>query len=144
MPEVTRDEIHALLARGIAAWRARDAATLTAMHAHNGVVASPTGGVLEGREEIQRVYRVWLAAFPDLTTHEDAELIDGDRAVQVLRFSGTHAGEFFGLPATGRHVDVTVAFVFTFRDGLIIEERRIYDFTGLLVQVGVLKAKPYV
>jgi len=139
---VTRDEIHALLARGIAAWRARDAATLTAMHAHNGVVASPTGGVLEGREEIQRVYRVWLAAFPDLTTHEDAELIDGDRAVQVLRFSGTHAGEFFGLPATGRHVEMTAAFVFTFRDGLVIEERRIYDFTGLLVQVGVLKAKP--
>jgi hypothetical protein len=33
--------------------------------------------------------------------------------------------------------------VFTFRDGLIIEERRIYDFTGLLVQVGVLKAKPH-
>ena len=144
MPGVTRDEIHALLARGLAAWKARDAAALAALHSPSSVVASPTGGVLEGREEIQRVYRVWLAAFPDLTTHEDAELIDGDRAVQVLRFSGTHAGEFFGLPATGRHVDVTVAFVFTFRDGLIIEERRIYDFTGLLVQVGVLKAKPYV
>jgi steroid delta-isomerase-like uncharacterized protein len=144
MPGVTRDEIHALLVRRMSAWRARDAAALAALHAHGGVVASPTGGVLEGREEIQRIYRVFLAAFPDLTTHEDAELIDGDRAVLIQRFSGTHAGEFFGLPATGRHVELTLAFVLTFRDGLITEERRIYDFTGLLVQVGVLKAKPVV
>ena len=141
---MTRDEIHALLVRRLAAWRARDAAALTSLHAHSGVVASPTCGVLEGREEIQRIYRVWLAAFPDLTTHEDAQLIDGDRAVVIQRFSGTHAGEFFGLPAIGRHVEVTLAFVLTFRDGLITEERRIYDFTGLLVQVGVLKAKPQI
>jgi predicted ester cyclase len=74
--------------------------------------------------------------------HEDAELVDGDRAVQILKFSGTHAGEFFGLPASGRRVEIVMACVLTFRDGLITEERRIYDFTGMLVQVGVLKAKP--
>ena len=142
MPGVTRDEIHALLVRRMSAWRARDAAALAALHAHSGVVASPTGGVLEGREEIQRIYRVFLAAFPDLTTQEDAELIDGDRAVMIQRFSGTHAGEFFGLPATGRHVEVMMACELILRDGFITEERRIYDFTGMLVQIGVLKAKP--
>jgi len=30
----------------------------------------------------------------------------------------------------------------TVADGFVVEERRIYDFTGVLVQVGVLKAKP--
>jgi predicted ester cyclase len=55
---------------------------------------------------------------------------------------GTHAGEFFGLPAAGRHVEVEVAQVMTIADGLIVTERRIYDFTGLLVQTGVLRAKP--
>jgi len=64
--------------------------------------------------------------------------------VQILRFAGTHAGEFFGLPATGRHVELTVACVLSLADNQIVEERRIYDFTGLLVQVGVLKAKPQV
>ena len=139
---MTRDDILALLVRRNAAWRARDAAALAAMHAHSGVVASPTGGVLEGRQEIERIYRIWLAAFPDLTTSEDAVIVDGNRAVQILRFAGTHAGEFFGLPATGRHVEVSVVCVLTLRDGFITEERRIYDFTGLLIQVGVLKAKP--
>ncbi len=105
-------------------------------------MASPTGGVLEGRAEIERVYTLLFSAFPDITTHEETSVIDGDRAVQILQFSGTHAGEFFGVSATHRHVEVTVACVMTLADDRIVEERRIYDFTGLLVQVGVLKAKP--
>jgi uncharacterized protein (TIGR02246 family) len=139
---VTRDEIDALLVRRDAAWKAHDAAALTALHDPAGVVVSPTGGVLEGRAEIERVYRLWFSAFPDITSNAETSLIDGDRAAQVLRFAGTHAGEFFGLAATGRHVEVTMACVLTFANRLIVEERRIYDFTGVLVQVGVLKAKP--
>lgn len=142
MRGVIRDEIVGLLSRRTAAWRARDAAALAAMHASTGIVVSPTGGVLEGRAEIERVYRLWFSAFPDIVTHVETSLVDGDRAVQILRFSGTHAGEFFGLAATGRHVDVTMACVLALADGHITEERRIYDFTGVLVQVGVLKAKP--
>jgi predicted ester cyclase len=142
MPRVTRDDILALLVRRTAAFKARDSATLASLHAQSGVVASPAGGVLEGREEIQRVYRTWFAVFPDITFHEDAQIVDGNRAVQILRFSGTHAGEFFGLPATGRHVEVMMACELILRDGFITEERRIYDFTGMLVQIGVLKAKP--
>jgi uncharacterized protein (TIGR02246 family) len=139
---VTRDQILAFLDRRNAAWAAHDARALAAMHAPEGSVASPTGGVLEGRDEIERIYRVWFSAFPDITAQQDDVLVDGDRAVQILRFTATHAGEFFGLPATGRRVEVLVASALTFAQDLIAEERRIYDFTGLLVQVGVLKAKP--
>jgi uncharacterized protein (TIGR02246 family) len=139
---MTRDEILALLARRAAAWRARDAAGLSATHTPDGVVASPSGGVLEGRAEIERVYTMLMTAFPDLVfNHEDA-LVDGNRAVQLARMSGTHAGDFFGLPPTGRHVEAEVVLLMTFAGGLVAEERRVYDFTGLLVQVGVLKAKP--
>jgi len=139
---VTREEMQALIVRRDAAWRARDPTTLASLHDAHGVVVSPTGGVLEGRAEIERVYRLWFSAFPDITTHADTSLIDGDRAVQILRFSGTHTGEFFGLAATGRHIEVTMACILTIADDRIVEERRIYDFTGVLVQVGVLKAKP--
>jgi|SRR5437763_10713016 len=139
---MTRDEILALLARRNAAWAALDASALAAMHAADGVVASPTGGALEGRDEIERVYRLWLSAFPDLKAEEDTVVVDGARAVQIFRMTGTHAGDFFGLAPTGRHVETIMASVLTFADGLIAEERRIYDFTGVLVQVGVLRAKP--
>jgi len=139
---MSRDEILALLQRRRDAWDARDAAALAATHAEKGVVISPTGGVLEGRDEIERVYRLWISAFTGITFSVDEVLIDGDRAVQIARLSGTHAGEFFGLAPTGRQVEVQVALVYRVADGAIVEERRIYDFTGVLVKVGVLKAKP--
>jgi hypothetical protein len=47
---MTRDEIFALFNRRELAWQARNAAALTADHAPDGVVVSPTGGVLEGLE----------------------------------------------------------------------------------------------
>lgn len=138
----TRETILALFARRDAAWRARDAAALAADHAPDGVVVSPTGGVLEGRAEIERIYRVWFSAFPDLTFTTEDLLIDDDRAAVLFRVSGTHSGEFFGTPATGRHIEVSGALILRFENGAIAHERRILDFTGLLLQVGVLRAKP--
>jgi hypothetical protein len=35
-----------------------------------------------------------------------------------------------------------VVFLYEFKDGKIVRDRRVYDFTGLLIQVGTLKAKP--
>jgi steroid delta-isomerase-like uncharacterized protein len=139
---MTRDEVLAVIGRRNAAWAARDAAALAATHAVDGTVNSPTGGLLSGRSEIERIYRIWLTAFPDMTWQPEEVLIDGDRVVVLAKMVGTHAGEFFGLPAAGRHVEVEVAQVMTIADGLIVTERRIYDFTGLLVQTGVLRAKP--
>lgn len=139
---MTRDEILALFARRESAWRNRDAATLAADHHPNGVVVSPTGGVLEGREAIEHVYGVWLRAFPDLTfVHEDV-IIDGDRVAALCRVAGTHGGEFFGMPPTGRRLEVSAVFVYRFENDKIAHERRVLDFTGVLVQIGVLRAKP--
>jgi len=142
MPGMTRDEVLALLDRRSSAWAARDAAALAATHTADGVVVSPVGGVLEGRAEIERVYRLWLAAFPDIAVQPVDLVIEGARLVQLVRFSGTHLGDFFGMPPTNRHVEFDAASLMTLCDGLVAEERRVYDFTGLLVQVGVIRAKP--
>ena len=139
---MTRDAIVALIDRRSAAWTAHDAAGLAATHAVDGVVVSPTGGVLEGREQIERVYKLWMTAFPDITVQSADLLVDGDRVAQLLRISGTHQGDFFGMPPTNRHVDLEAALLLVVREGVVAEERRVYDFTGLLVQVGVLRAKP--
>ncbi len=139
---MTREEMTALFERRVENWRQRDAAALAADHSPDCVVVSPTGGVLEGRDEIERIYRIWFTAFPDLTLSQADVLIDGNRAAFVFNISGTHAGEFFGLHASGRHVDATCAFIYTLSEGSIVQERRVLDFTGVLVQVGVLRAKP--
>ena len=142
MAAMTREEIFALFTKREAAWRARDAATMTADHSPEDIVVSPTGGVLEGRAEIDRIYRVWFTAFPDLIFTTEDLLVDENRAALLCRITGSHAGEFFGMPPTGRRIEVSGAFIYRVENGLIVHERRILDFTGLLVQVGVLRAKP--
>jgi predicted ester cyclase len=139
---MTRDEIFALFNRRDASWQARDAQALTADHAANGVVVSPTGGVLEGHVEIERIYRVWFNAFPDLVFTTEDLLVDDNRACLLCRITGSHSGEFFGMPPTGRKIEVAGAFIYRIEGNHIVHERRILDFTGLLVQVGVLRAKP--
>ena len=142
MRGVTGDEIFAVVERRRAAWAARNPAALAATYTETSVVASPTGGVLEGRAEIERVYRTWFSAFPDIVLEPDEVLIDGNRVVQIARLVGTHAGEFFGLAPTGRHVEVQLAVLMKIENDLVVEERRIYDFTGVLVPIGVLKTRP--
>jgi hypothetical protein len=54
---------------------------------------------------------------------------------------GTHTNEFLGHPGTNRRFEIHLARLMTVVNGLITHQRVIYDFTGWLVQLGVLRAK---
>lgn len=100
------------------------------------------GGQAVGREAIERVYDAYFRAFTDMRLERDVLLVDGDRVALFARASGTDLGGFMGMPPTGRRVSIPIVFLYDMKDGLIVRERRIYDFTGVLVQMGVFKAKP--
>jgi steroid delta-isomerase-like uncharacterized protein len=119
-----------------------DAAGLAMLYTEDCTVESPVGGVHQGRTNVEKVYRAFFDAFLDLETERTQLLIDGQHVVEVLRVEGTSIGEFMRLPASGKRFQFTAVCVFDLRGRQIAHERRIYDFTGLLVQVGVLKAKP--
>ena len=69
-------------------------------------------------------------------------MVDGDRVAQQFIVHATHTAEFMGLPGSGRKFDIEGVRLFEMKDGLIAYERRYYDFTGLLIQLGVLRGKP--
>ena len=139
---MTRDEILAFFARRQQAYDSLDAAQLAVDYTIDCRLESPTAGVLVGRANVEKVYRAWFDAFLDLKTTSMSVVIDGPRVAQVLEVEGTDIGGFMGLPATGRRFRFPAVCVYEFQDRLISRERRIYDFTGLLVQIGALKAKP--
>jgi steroid delta-isomerase-like uncharacterized protein len=140
---VSRAEIEAFFSKRQRAFDAHDARALAADYAEDGVVESPLiGGEAKGREAIIRLYDAYFRAFTDLTLAVDRLLIDDQQVALVATASGTDLGGFMGMEPTGRAVRVSVVFLFELAEGLIVRERRIYDFTGLLVQVGILKAKP--
>ena len=68
----------------------------------------------------------------------------GQYAIEDLR-PGTYTVTFTlsGFSAVRREgIELAGAFIYRLQDGLIVHERRILDFTGVLIQVGVLRAKP--
>lgn len=141
---MTRDAILELFSRRSDAWVARDVGALARTHAENGIVRSPMFGELNGRESIATSYASLFRMFPDWTFLKQSLLIDGDRVAQLFEASATHSSEFMGLPASGRQFRIEGVRLYTVHDGLIQDEKRVYDFTGLLIQVGVLKSKPAV
>jgi len=139
---MTREDITALFARRLEAFNGRDIAALGRDLSEDSVVDSPfAGGVTRGRAAIEDLYRSFFHAFPDAKLQLDELLIDGARVMLVGRLSGTDTGGLLA-PPRGRSFDVPLVLSNTFQNGLIVHERRIYDFTGMLVQVGALKAKP--
>jgi steroid delta-isomerase-like uncharacterized protein len=140
---MTHEEIVALFDRRADAWVRRDVSALADMHGGTGVIESPmAGGTVTGRAAIAQLYDAFFKSFPDARITTDELVIDGDRVAQVATLAGTDAGGFLGLPASGKPFRVPLLILLTVRDQQIVSERRIYDFTGLLIQIGVLKARP--
>jgi len=140
----TRDGTAAVLARFLAAFKERDLDALVELIAKDCAVESMASGGLTGRDGLRNLYREWFTAFPDLAVHAQETLVDGDRGALVLTAAGTDLGGFMNLPATGRSFRLQGVIVLTVAGGQVVRYRSVYDFTGLLVQVGILKAKPAV
>ena len=139
---MTHEEIIAFFARRQDAIARHDAAALAATHAEDGVMESPWAGKVSGREAIEQAHQQWFAAFPDFAFQDEELLIDGHRVAQIATVVGTDTGGFMGLPPTGKPFRFPLVFLYTLNEHQIVHDRRIYDFTGMLVQIGVLKAKP--
>jgi steroid delta-isomerase-like uncharacterized protein len=142
---MTNDEIRSILDRFRQAWQQRDLSALVTCYAEDCVVVSPIFRTLTGRSQVEKSYVDLAKAFETQRIQiEDIVIGDDDppRAVIVWHLHSRHVGEVFGMPPSGKQIDVTVAFILTLRDGLIVKETRIYDFTNMVMQLGALRAKP--
>jgi predicted ester cyclase len=140
---MTRKQVEALIVRREKAQSQHDVRGITALYSEDIVVDSPmAGGAVHGRAANEGVAHAWNAAFPDATFTRETLLVDGERAVWIGEVRGTDTGGFMGMAPTGKPFRLPMVLVYTVKDGFIVHEQRIYDFSGMLIQIGVLKAKP--
>ena len=111
---------------------------LVEMVAEDFVELNPLPGQGPGRDGLADVLAMMFAGFPDLhwTLHDT--LVEDDRVMGFSTWTGTHDGEFMGIPATGRTATVQAWFIDRYREGIFVESRIIMDVAGLLGQLGVL------
>lgn len=139
---MTHDEAVRFFAVQQQEWDRRDSEALTLRHAEDGTVISPIFRTVHGRADILASYVSLFTTFPDWRYVGEQLLVDGDAVAQEFSVHATHSGTFMGLPASGRAFDIRGVRLFRMKDGLIAHERRYYDFTGLLIQLGILRGKP--
>ena len=98
---------------------------------------SPEGAVDEVRDTIRRALSGMLRAFPDLEVTIDEQIAEGDRVVTRKTFRGTHQGELWGQPPTGKRIEFEVIDIFRVADGKIIELWAQLDVLSLARKLGL-------
>ena len=139
---MTHAEIVDLLDRHVDALNRGDSSKVPSLYSKDATILSPMFGALVGHGEIAESYTEVGQVYANLQRTLETRVIEGDTAIEVYATRATHVGEIFGVPPSHKQISFTMVFVLDLRDGLIAQERRLYDFTSVLVQLGVLRAKP--
>ena len=88
------------------------------------------------REGFKLFFRMFRAAFPDQKFSIDFMLAEGDKVMGIGTVEATHQGEFFGMPATGKHFKVRNMDICRFtEDGLIAEHWGMFDQAAMMRQL---------
>jgi steroid delta-isomerase-like uncharacterized protein len=100
-------------------------------------------GLEPSKEGVKQLFHMYRAGFPDLLMEVQDVLASGDKVVARVRGTGTHQGEFMGMPATGKKVDVQLIDIIRFGDdGLAHEHWGVLDALGMMQQLGAIPEGP--
>ena len=140
---MTSDEIRAFCENYVRRWERGDITGLLACYHDDCEIVSPIFNTLRGRSQVETSFLELFRAFSDFHIDINDVIVDERKERAVLLFTSVviHRGEIFGVPGTGRRFEVQGAFVFTFQQDRISRDSRLYDFTGMLMQLGVLRAR---
>jgi steroid delta-isomerase-like uncharacterized protein len=102
-----------------------------------------TPGLEPTKEGVKAFFHMYRAAFPDLRFAAEDVLVSGDKVVARARATGTHQGEFMGIPPTGKRIDVELIDIVRFGDdGLGHEHWGVFDAMTMMQQLGVVPEGP--
>jgi len=102
----------------------------------------PMPGQGPGLDGLKDVVRAMRTGFPDLVFSVEEQIAEDDKVVSRFEWTGTHRGEFLGIPATGRPVRVWGMVIDRLVEGRIKDTRILMDTLGLMGQLGALPAPP--
>jgi steroid delta-isomerase-like uncharacterized protein len=108
--------------------------------AENFVDHDPLPGTGPDRQGIHDFVKLVRSAFPDLQTTVDEIIAEGDRIAVRSTFRGTHEGDFMGIPATGKKVEVSNYDFVRFENDQAAEHWGTIDSAALMEQLGAVPA----
>ena len=96
-------------------------------------------GEIRGGDTIKGEIEYFHSAVPDLTWRVLDQVAEGDKVVSRWEASGTHQGEFFGVPGTGKRIEMSgIQIDRPDESGKVVEEWPEYDLLGAMKQIGAI------
>ena len=94
--------------------------------------------VADGREANRQFWAAFFAALPDLSATMEDLVISGDRVVGRFVYRGTHTGEFMGIPASDKPVEMRSIDIWRVQNAMFVEHWDELNLLQLFQQMGAL------
>jgi steroid delta-isomerase-like uncharacterized protein len=128
------EENKALLRKSVTeAWLGGDMSVADEVYAADVILHSPVAGETTGIDAVKGVIRASRAAFPDLQMRIEHLVAEGDLVVNHVSMTGTHVGEYAGIPPSGKPWKAEAISIVRIADNKIVE------IWGLTNQLEVLR-----
>lgn len=102
--------------------------------------APNVAGSAVGPEAYKLQTTLFLAGYPDLHWTVEDLIAEEDKVVACWTISGTHKGDFMGIPATNKKVSVDGMTIHHITNGKIMDSYSNWDALGMMQQLGVVPA----
>ncbi len=97
-------------------------------------------GITGDFEGIKQAISIHRTGYPDMHFEIEDQLAEGDKVVTRSTLTGTHRGEWFGIPPTGKRVSIEMITIQRWRGGKMVEAWLAMDMLGWMQQLGVVPA----
>ena len=97
-------------------------------------------GIPSNREGVKLLTAQLHSAFPDFKATIDDIVAEGDKVVIRMTWTGTHKGEFMGIPPTGKGISIGVIDIIRVAGGQFVEHWGQMDDMGMMRQLGAIPA----
>ena len=92
---------------------------------------------------IKQFFGAFAQAFPDTKATVESMVAEGDKVWARVTMTGTHKGEFLGMPPTGKSFQITAMDELRFDENAkVVEHWGVTDNAGMLQQLGVIEGPP--
>lgn len=120
------------------AWAKGDSARLDRLLDNAFRFNNPPQGLTPDKKGAIAMSQMFHKGFPDLTMRIEKVVVQGDSVAVRAIGTGTHKGEFMGIPPTNKRTETGILSIVTVRNGKVVEDITEFDGLGLLTQLGAI------
>ncbi len=119
-------------------WNQGNVASYEELASPDLVVHNPPPGITGDFEGVKQAISIHRTGFPDMHLELEDQLAEGDKAVSRWTVTGTHRGEWVGIPPTGKRISIEAISIQRWRGGKMVESWLAMDMLGWMQQIGVV------